>query len=196
MTTPEAFDPMDRLQELLERRAEAEETPDVAVALATADSTGAPSVRMVLLKGADARGFVFFTNYGSRKARELEENPRAALCFYWPSLLTQVRAEGTVRRITEAESDAYFATRPRESQIAAWASHQSAPIGSRADLVARYEAVSARFAGRPLPRPPFWGGYRLEPERIEFWEGDAARLHHRTCFTRRGSSWQMEILQP
>jgi pyridoxamine 5'-phosphate oxidase len=153
-------------------------------------------VRIVLLKSVDARGFVFFTNYGSQKARELESNPRAALSLFSPRLVTQARAQGSVARIDEAESDAYFATRPRDSQLAAWASRQSAPIGSREDLLARYEEVAARFAGGPVPRPAFWGGYRLHPDRIEFWQGDVARLHHRTCFIRRAGSWEVKILQP
>jgi len=196
VTASATADPIALFRELLERRAAAEGVEDVAVALATADDSGAPSVRMVLLKAVDARGFVFFTNYDSRKARELAENPRAALCFFWPSLVTQVRVEGTVDRVGAAESDAYFATRPRDSQIASWASRQSAPLASREDLLARYAEAAARFAGGAVPRPPFWGGYRLDPRRIEFWEGDVARLHHRTCFIRRESSWEVEILQP
>jgi pyridoxamine 5'-phosphate oxidase len=189
-------DPIGLFGLLLARREEAEHSGDIPVALATADAAGAPSVRMVLLKDVDARGFVFFTNYDSRKAHELRDNPRAALCFFWPSLATQVRVEGVVERVAAAESDAYFATRPRESQLAAWASRQSAPVTSREDLLARYAEAAARFEGGPIPRPPFWGGYRLDPERIEFWEGDAARLHHRTRFTRSASSWRREILQP
>jgi pyridoxamine 5'-phosphate oxidase len=189
-------DPLALFRDLLERAAAAEGTSDVPMALATADVTGAPSVRMVLLKGVDARGFAFFTNYGSQKARELDDNPRAALCFFWPSLVTQARAQGRVERLDAGESDAYFATRPRDSQIAAWASRQSAPIGSREELVARYEQAAARFAGCPVPRPAFWGGYRLDPDRIEFWQGDVARLHHRTCFIRNASSWEVRILQP
>lgn len=196
MTASASAEPIALFRELLERRAAAEQTPDVPVALATADATGAPSVRVVLLKSVDARGFVFFTNYLSRKARELQDNPRAALCFYWPSLVTQVRAEGVVERVAAAESDAYFATRPRDSQLAAWASRQSATIASREELLARYAGVAARYEGGAVPRPPFWGGYRLDPDRIEFWQADVARLHHRTCFIRRRSSWQAEILQP
>jgi len=196
VTPPDAPDPIALLRDLLERAAAAEGTSDVPMALATADATGAPSVRIVLLKGMDARGFVFFTNYGSQKARELDDNPRAALCFFWPSLVTQARAQGRVQRLDAAESDAYFATRPRDSQLAAWASRQSAPIGSREELITRFEAVAARFAGDPVPRPPFWGGYRLDADRIEFWQGDVARLHHRTRFIRGVSSWDVEILQP
>jgi pyridoxamine 5'-phosphate oxidase len=189
-------DPIGLFRQLLAQREAAEETPDIPVALATADAAGAPSVRMVLLKAVDARGFVFFTNYDSRKARELQDNPRAALCFFWPSLVTQVRVEGVVERVAAAESDAYFATRPKDSQLAAWASRQSAPVASREELLARYAEAAARFEGGPVPRPPFWGGYRLDPDRIEFWRADVARLHHRTCFLRGASSWEVEILQP
>jgi pyridoxamine 5'-phosphate oxidase len=189
-------DPIGLFRQLLAQREAAEETPDIPVALATADAAGAPSVRMVLLKAVDARGFVFFTNYDSRKARELQDNPRAALCFFWPSLVTQVRAEGVVERVAAADSDAYFATRPRDSQLAAWVSRQSAPVASREELLARYAEAAARFEGGPVPRPPFWGGYRLDPNRIEFWRADVARLHHRTCFLRGASSWEVEILQP
>jgi pyridoxamine 5'-phosphate oxidase len=189
-------DPIGLFRQLLAQREAAEETPDISVALATADAAGAPSVRMVLLKDVDARGFVFFTNYDSRKARELQENPRAALCFFWPSLVTQVRVEGVVERVAAAESDAYFGTRPRDSQLAAWASRQSAPVASREELLARYAEAAARFEGGPVPRPPFWGGYRLDPNRIEFWRADVARLHHRTCFLRGAFSWEVEILQP
>jgi pyridoxamine 5'-phosphate oxidase len=196
MTARGGPDPIALFRDLLDRASAAEGTPDVPMALATADGTGAPSVRMVLLKGVDAHGFVFFTNYGSQKARELEANPRAALCFFWPSLVTQARAQGAVERLDAAESDAYFATRPRDSQLAAWASRQSAPIGSRDELLARYEEVAARFAGGPVTRPGFWGGYRLHPDRMEFWQGDVARLHHRTCYIRRASSWEVTILQP
>jgi pyridoxamine 5'-phosphate oxidase len=196
VTAPAAADPINLFRELLERRAAAEQATDVAVALATADASGTPSVRMVLLKSVDERGFVFFTNYESRKAIELQDNPRAALCFFWPSLVMQVRVEGVVGRIAAAESDAYFATRPRDSQLAAWASRQSAPIASRDELLARYAEAEARFAGGPVPRPTSWGGYRLDPRRIEFWEGDVARLHHRTCYIREASSWAVEILQP
>jgi len=190
------MDPIALFLELLERRAAAEPSADVPVALATADPAGVPSVRMVLLKGVDTRGFVFFTNYGSRKAQELDGNPRAALCFFWPSLVTQVRVEGPVARLAADESDAYFGTRPRDSQLAAWASRQSAPINSRDELLARYEEASRRFASGPVPRPPFWGGYLLDPHRIEFWEGDAARLHQRTLYARRGAGWETEVLQP
>ncbi len=167
-----------------------------AVALATADSEGRPSVRMVLLKGVDERGFVFYTNYGSRKAAELDANPWAALCFYWSWTGKQFRVEGPVARVPAAESDAYFATRPRASRIGAWASRQSEPLESRARLLARVAKTEARFAGREVPRPDFWGGYRLEPERIEIWHSQLYRLHDRFLYEREGDGWTRRRLFP
>lgn len=164
--------------------------------LATADPSGRPSARVVLLKGVDERGFVFFTNYGSRKARELQDNPQAALCFYWRDFDEQVRVEGRVELLPEEESDAYFASRERASQIGAWASRQSEPMASRTQLLARYAAIEARFAGRPVPRPPFWGGFLLVPQRIEFWFNQIHRLHDRIVYTRQGDGWQSERLFP
>jgi pyridoxamine 5'-phosphate oxidase len=169
--------------------------PD-AVALATSTADGVPSVRMVLLKGVDARGFVFYTNYGSQKAHELEANPRAALCFHWPVLQRQVRVAGTVTRVAPEESAAYFATRARGSQIGAWASRQSERLASREDLERRAREAEERFAGADVPLPPFWGGYRLEPSRIEFWQGRADRLHDRLVFLREGERWTTERLHP
>ena len=166
-----------------------------AVTLATTDERGRPSARMVLLKGVDARGFTFFTNRTSRKARELEQNPFAALCAHWPASLTQARVEGRVERVSDAESDAYFATRPRESQIGAWASRQSTPLGSREELEARVREIEARFPDA-VPRPPFWGGYRLAPDRIELWYAGAGRLHDRFAYTRDGDRWAMTRLNP
>jgi pyridoxamine 5'-phosphate oxidase len=189
-------DPIARFQEALARAAAASPTDATAAALATADASGRPAVRMVLVKGADARGFVFFTNRGSAKARDLAANPRAALCFHWPSTGEQVRVEGGVALLPDAEADAYFATRPRESQVGAWASRQSAPVASRADLEAAVRDVEARFRGADVPRPPFWGGYLLRPERIEFWRSGAGRLHHRELYERRGEAWASSILQP
>ena len=178
-------------------RAAAASTFDAtAASLATADSSGRPSVRIVLVKTADARGFAFFTNRESRKGRELAENPRAALCFHWPAIGEQVRAEGKVSLVEDSESDAYFATRPRESQIGAWASRQSAPLASRAVLEEAARAVAARFADADVPRPPFWGGYLLRPDRIEFWTSAVGRLHHRTLFERAGDGWKTSLLNP
>jgi pyridoxamine 5'-phosphate oxidase len=165
------------------------------VALATADADGAPSARMVLLRGADDRGFTFFTNYESRKGRELAENPRAALLFHWPQLGRQVRVEGSVERVSGEESDAYFATRPRGAQLAAWASRQSEPVETREALEARFAELEAEHAG-DVPRPPHWGGYRLRPDTYEFWQHRDNRLHDRIRYRRDGSAWVAERLSP
>lgn len=169
-----------------------------AVALATASADGAPSVRMVLLKGVDERGFRFFTNYESRKAVELEENPRAAMCFYWSVLERQVRVEGAVSRVSSEESEAYFRTRPHGSRIGAWASSQSRPIESRERLETREREARERFRDREVPLPPYWGGYVLRPARIEFWQGRANRLHDRLRYERegQGEGWNVTRLQP
>jgi len=154
-----------------------------AMALATADAQGRPSVRMVLLKGHGPDGFVFYTNRESRKAGELAANAHVALLFHWKSLRRQIRIEGPVSLATDAESDAYFASRSRDSQLGAWASDQSRPLADRETFEARFEEVKARFEGQDVPRPPFWGGYRVTPERIEFWQDRAHRLHERRLFT-------------
>jgi pyridoxamine 5'-phosphate oxidase len=177
-------------------RAEQRQVDTAPVALATADASGRPSVRMVLLRGVDERGFVFHTNYNSRKARELAENPRASLCVHWHSLEEQIRIEGTVERLRDAESDQYFASRPRGSQLGAWASNQSAPLPSRETLEEEYREIERRFEGRRIPRPPFWGGFRLVPEQIEFWFGRPDRLHDRLLYTRSGDGWTIERLYP
>jgi pyridoxamine 5'-phosphate oxidase len=167
-----------------------------AAALATATSAGHPSVRMVLLKGYDAHGFVFYTNYRSRKGRELTRNARATLLFYWGELERQVRIEGRVARVTPRESDEYFATRPRGSQLAAWASSQSTRIGGRGALESRFASAARRYT-EAVPRPQHWGGYRLAAEAIEFWQGRADRLHDRILYRRaRGGRWTIERLAP
>ena len=164
--------------------------------LATASADGAPSARMVLLKGADEDGFVFFTGYESRKGEELAANPRAALVFYWQPLGRQVRVEGPVERVPEAESAEYWSTRPRGSQLAAWSSRQSRPLGSREELEQRYAELEREHHGRDGPLPPHWGGFRLRPEAIEFWEHRDNRLHDRVRFTRAREGWEAERLWP
>jgi pyridoxamine 5'-phosphate oxidase len=174
----------------------AEPNDPEAMALATADADGRPSARMVLLKGVDERGFVFYTNREGRKAADLAANPNAALLFHWKSLRRQVRVEGPVSLVSDAESDAYFASRSRDSQLGAWASDQSRPLDSRETFEARFEAMRARFDGGPVPRPPHWGGYRVTPERIEFWIDRAHRLHERRLFVRDGNGWSEGLLYP
>jgi pyridoxamine 5'-phosphate oxidase len=177
-------------------RAESHGIDTTPATLATADARGRPSARMVLLRGVDERGFVFYTNYGSRKAKDLAENPHAALCFHWPTIDEQIRIEGTVERVPDDESDAYFASRPRGSQIGAWASDQSAPLPDRDLLETRVSEAEARFADAEVPRPPFWGGFRLVPQLIEFWYGRPSRLHDRLVYTRNGDTWDTERLYP
>ena len=189
-------DPIAAVAALLAQAAPSEPEGGTAAALATADATGRPSARIVLVKGIDPRGFLFFTNYESRKARDLDHNPRAALCLWWPTLQRQVRVEGRVRKLPPAESDAYFATRPRGSQLGAWASHQSAELTERGELEEAFRAAEERFAGAPVPRPEFWGGYVLEPETIEIWNSRQDRLHDRVVWVRDGGRWSQRRLYP
>lgn len=167
-----------------------------AVALATVDAQGRPSLRMVLLKGHGPDGFVFYTNRESRKAAELAGQPHAALLFHWKSLRRQIRVEGAVTLATDAESDAYFASRSRDSQLGAWASDQSRPLADREIFEARFEQMKTRFEGGDVPRPPHWGGYRVTPARIEFWQDRAHRLHERRLFTRTSDAWSEGLLYP
>jgi pyridoxamine 5'-phosphate oxidase len=190
------LDPIAEFQSLLAEAKTGEASDATACALATSGASGQPSVRIVLLKDVDERGFTFFTNYMSRKAAELDAKPHAALCFYWPGLGVQVRAEGTTQRVSAEESQSYFATRPRESQLGAWASNQSAPLASRDELLARFREHETRFAAGPVPCPPHWGGYRLEPARIEIWRAGQYRLHDRQVYTRSPQGWGVETLYP
>ena len=167
-----------------------------AMVLATADAAGRPSARVVLLKGYGLDGFTFYTNYASRKAEELTANPRAEMVFYWPALHRQVRIAGAVEKLPAADSDAYFASRPRGAQLGALASTQSAVIAGRAELEERYRRVEAEYEGRDVPRPPGWGGFRLRPEAIEFWQGRSNRLHDRLRYRRQDGGWVRERLAP
>jgi len=192
----QASDPIKKFKESL-ARAEAEGIllPN-GMSLATVGKEGKPTVRMMLLKGVDERGFIFYTNLNSRKARELATCPKASLCFWWPSLEEQVRVEGTVEPVKERDADAYFVSRPRGSQLAAWASQQSEPLSSREALLTEVEKLRKRYEGREIPRPPFWSGFVLVPERIEFWFGRPDRLHERILYERKGKEWTEELLYP
>jgi pyridoxamine 5'-phosphate oxidase len=174
----------------------ARDTDATAMTLATADQDGCPSARTVLLKDFDERGFVFYTNYDSPKARALAGNPRAALVFHWPDRERQVCVSGPVARLSDEESDAYFLTRPRESQLGAWASPQSRVIASREELDRRVAECERRFADREVPRPPYWGGFRLAPEVVEFWQGRPSRLHDRFRYRKAAGTWVIERLAP
>jgi pyridoxamine 5'-phosphate oxidase len=192
-----ALDPITQFRAWLAEAIAADPLDPTAMTLATADASGRPSARIVLLKGCDERGFVFFTNYGSRKARELAANPYAALLFYWPALDRQVRVEGTVERTSRAETAAYFATRPLASRLGAWASRQSEPIAGREPLERAAAAMATRFAGGEVPAPDFWGGFRVQPTAMEFWQGRANRLHDRLVYRRAADGgWTVQRLQP
>jgi len=167
-----------------------------AITLATCTKDGVPSARMMLLKGFDERGFVFYSNYESRKARELDENPKAAIISHWPILERQIRIEGDVEKLTSEESTAYFHSRPRGSQLGAWASAQSSPLESPEMLKQRFKEIEAKYPQGPVPLPPFWGGYRLKPQRIEFWQGRLNRLHDRVRYDNSGDGWEMVRLYP
>jgi pyridoxamine 5'-phosphate oxidase len=173
-----------------------ERTEPTAMVVSTASRMGVPSVRTVLLKMFDTRGFVFFTNYESRKAKELIENPRVAALFLWKDLTRQVRIMGSISKTTEEENEHYFRSRPKESQLGAWASHQSTTIPNREHLTRNYERYEKQFAGKEVPLPPFWGGYRINPTEFEFWQGRDSRLHDRICYSIKGYGWHIYRLSP
>ena len=191
-----ANDPFQMFEEWFEEARQVEINDPEAMALATADAGGNPSVRMVLLKGHGPGGFEFYTNEESAKGGQIAANPRAALLFHWKALRRQVRVEGSVERVSDADADAYFGTRARDSQLGAWASDQSRPLDARETFEARFDEVSRRFAGEEVPRPPHWGGYRVVPKRIEFWADRPHRLHERRLFTLQGGDWSEGLLYP
>jgi len=191
-----AADPFALFDSWFEEARASEPNDPGAMVLATATAEGRPSVRAVLLKGRGAGGFTFYTNYGSRKAQEISANPNVALLFHWKSLRRQVRIEGVAHEVDPAEADAYFATRSRESQIGAWASDQSQPLADRALFEARYEDAMRKFEGSAVPRPSYWSGYRVVPERIEFWSDRLHRLHERRLFTLGPDGWSEGLLYP
>lgn len=192
-----AADPIDQFRRWFDEALAADLHEPNAMTLATATPDGKPSARIVLLKGFDGRGFVFYTNYEGRKARELEQNSNCSLTFYWGELERQIRVEGRAVRVPEAESDAYFDSRPRGSRLGAWASEQSRPVESREKLEDRLKGLEEEYEKVEIPRPPFWGGYRVEPEKMEFWQGRENRLHDRLLYSSSGAGeWETQRLQP
>ncbi len=190
-------DPMRQFAAWFHEAQDAEILEPNAMTLCTCDTAGRPAGRIVLLKGFDAQGFVFFTNYTSHKAQQLEARPQAALVFYWDALERQVRITGTVEKVSREESEAYFRSRPRKSQLAAWISQQSRELESREALESRYAEIEAKYEGRDVPCPPFWGGYRVRPEELEFWQGRRSRLHDRIVYRRDGDAgWRIARLSP
>jgi pyridoxamine 5'-phosphate oxidase len=189
-------DPIAQYKKWFDDAAEGSVVDPKAVCLSTVDASGRPASRMVLIQYFDARGFAFFTNLESPKSLQLAGKPAVSLCVYWHHLERQIRVDGFAAVLPPAEADAYFATRPRESQVGAWSSQQSRPLGSREELEARVADFARRFEGQPVPRPPFWGGYRLVPDRMEFWTGRPGRLHDRELFERQGTSWRQSLLFP
>ncbi len=187
---------MQRFYDVMQQAKQLPLTYPNAMTVATADAQGRPSARVILLKDADEQGFVFYTNFQSRKGNDLTENPHAALLFYWETLKTQVRVEGHVETVSDAEADAYWQTRPLESRIGAWASNQSQPIDSRQVLESRYAHFAQQFADGNIPRPPHWSGYRLIPQLIEFWEERPFRLHERVCYVKQDGNWTASLLNP
>lgn len=193
---PAVPDPIAQFHEWFAAAAQGGVPDPTAMSLATADAGGKPNVRIVLLKGVDARGFVFYTNLDSPKAAELTANPQAALCFHWPQIQRQVRVAGAVEGVTAAEADAYFATRPRLSQIGAWASRQSQPLADRFELERKCAAAALRFGVGPVSRPPHWSGFRVVPASLEFWQEKPFRLHERVRFTRTPAGWTAQPIFP
>lgn len=190
-------DPILQFSRCFREALDSEETDANAMTLSTATTSGKPSSRIVLLKGFDEQGFRFYTNYNSRKGRDLEENPYAALCFFWPALERQIRIEGKVKKVSREESAAYFETRPRESQLGAWASDQSAPLRDRKELEEKFRGLEKQYENREVPLPDFWGGYLLRPRLIEFWQGRTRRLHDRILYTKTGNgNWEISRLSP
>lgn len=197
LTESEVSDnPIDQFKKWFKKVLSADLLDPNAMTLSTATKEGVPSSRTVLLKGVDDEGFRFFTNYKSRKGQELEENPRAALCFYWPPHERQVRIQGEVQKLSRGESETYFHQRPRQSQISAWASEQSTKVASREELISKFKEIEKRFKDGEVPLPEFWGGYILEPDRIEFWQGRIGRMHDRICYEKEDGSWTMYRLAP